>query len=74
MRTLILGFSFLFCGCAVQYKEIYKAVRCDVELPQKPKKSGDRIEMLRDILIYSNLLEQKLKACKGEADGSSNIR
>lgn len=68
MKLIVVCFSLLFCGCAVQYKEVYKAIRCDVELPPKPKKSNDRVEMLREILIYSNLLEEKLKACKGVMD------
>lgn len=60
--------SMILSGCAVKYKEIYKAVRCDVDIPQKPKDTGDRIETLREILIYSNLLEQRLKVCKGVED------
>lgn len=68
MKIAVACLSLFLCGCAVQYKEVYKAIRCDVELPPKPKQSDNRVEMLREILIYSNLLEEKLKACKGVMD------
>lgn len=66
MKAIVVAISLLFCGCAVQYKEVYKAIRCDIDMPEKPKKNNDRVEMLREVLIYSNLLEERLKACRGE--------
>lgn len=70
MKVLIIAMSLLFCGCAVQYKEVYKAIRCDVDMPEKPKNNDNRIDMLREVLIYSNLLEERLKACRGEENES----
>lgn len=66
MKLGILAICLFFSGCAVQYKEVYKAIRCDVDMPEKPKASDNRVDMLREVLIYSNLLEERLKACRGE--------
>lgn len=66
MKFIIFAISLFLCGCAVQYKEVYKAIRCDVDMPEKPKANQDRVDMLREVLIYSNLLEERLKACRGE--------
>lgn len=65
LLTLSLIASF-FIGCSHQYIEVYKAVRCDVGMPPKPKQKDDRIETIKEILIYTEELEKRLKVCIGE--------
>lgn len=64
--TVIVLVIVMF-GCAkpvVVYKEVNVPVRCDVPERHKPKKSNNLVEYLRDVLIYSEGLEQDLDYCR----------
>lgn len=65
---------FLF-GCSAKeqvvykqdIKEVYIPVKCKVDLPKKPKPTGDTVKDNINIIAYSKEIEQALQACiKGE--------
>jgi len=80
MRILVffVALVLLFSGCAnkqvpepsVVYKEKYMPVRCNAEMPDKPKDDG-KFETHKAKMIYYRDCEKKLKQCLGikEEDG-----
>lgn len=52
------------CGNKFLYKEVKVPVRCDIPERAKPKKQANTIQYLKDVLIYSELLEQDLYFCR----------
>lgn len=58
----VVGFSG--CGSKYLYKEVKVPVRCDIPERQKPKKQANTIQYLKEVLIYSELLEQDLHFCR----------
>lgn len=66
-------FALIFAGCAAKpqasepyiiYKEKYVPVRCNAEMPVKPKDDGT-FETDKRIAIYYRDCEKKLKQCLG---------
>ena len=74
IRILIFCvFALIFAGCAAKpqtsepyiiYKEKYVPVRCNAEMPVKPKDDGT-FETDKRIAIYYRDCEKKLKQCLG---------
>lgn len=60
---------FLGCSPRVQtvHKEVKVPVKCDVNIPSKPKYQDNLTQDLKEALIYSDNLEKILYFCvKGE--------
>ena len=77
--SLFCLFALIFAGCAAKpqasepyiiYKEKYVPVRCNAEMPVKPKDDGT-FETDKRIAVYYRDCEKKLKQCLGikEEDG-----
>ena len=71
--SLFCLFALIFTGCAAKpqasephiiYKEKYVPVRCNAEMPVKPKNDGT-FETDKRIAIYYRDCEKKLKQCLG---------
>ena len=71
--SLFCLFALIFAGCAAKpqasepyiiYKEKYVPVRCNAEMPVKPKDDGT-FETDKQIAIYYRDCEKKLKQCLG---------
>lgn len=66
----ILAVSVLagvLAGCATkEYVEIAVPIRCDIETPSRPNQGENSYNTIKEILIYTELLEKALKVCKGE--------
>ncbi|MGG7074638.1 hypothetical protein U5B43_10420 [Campylobacter sp. 9BO] len=60
----------LIGGCAkkqesISFKEIYVPVKCEVELPSKPKFNPNEPQTARDLAQYFMQVEELLKGCVG---------
>ncbi len=67
-KFLMLAFSFfIFCGCGgknLEYKKVYIPIKCQTQMPNKPKNRGDFASHKR-FLIYLLECENRLKFCLG---------
>ncbi|WP_104748583.1 hypothetical protein [Helicobacter cetorum] len=69
MSVLKISFGLLFltifCGCAkkIIYSQVKVPIKCDVSMPERPLKSLDSLEYLKQLLVYTEILEQDLKFC-----------
>lgn len=61
----ILTLILLISGCS-QYKQVLIPVACEISQRERPKSSGDMIEDIKAILIYSEGIEQDLDFCTGK--------
>lgn len=75
LGVLFFFLSLFLFGCSAKeqvvykqnIKEVYIPVRCKVEIPARPKPTGDTVKDNINIISYSKEIEQALKACiKGE--------
>lgn len=75
LAILFFFLTLLLFGCSAKeqvvykqnIKEVYIPVRCKVEIPARPKPTGDTVKDNINIISYSKEIEQALKACiKGE--------
>lgn len=66
MKYILLFLPLLFLGCSTlvrtEIQEVYIPVRCDAELPTKPKDDGS-FESAKNLTIYYIEIEQILKDC-----------
>lgn len=69
--TISLGIvGMFFLGCAskpiykVQVKEVFIPIRCNLELPEKPKEDGS-FESHKALAVYYKKVEQIAKDCVG---------
>ncbi|TLD97675.1 hypothetical protein LS71_002740 [Helicobacter jaachi] len=62
----ILSLALSGCSRSVVYKEVYLPTNCDVKARVKPVNKGSSALFLKEILIYTQGLEQDLAYCKGE--------
>lgn len=57
-------------GCAkkqVVYKDVYIPIKCDIEIPKRPKLTGELVNDYKNALQHSELLESDLIFCvKGD--------
>lgn len=70
MRMFCLALLALwFGGCAskpmvkVEIQEVLVPIKCDVEIPQRPKRQMELVENIRAIALYAEKLEIALKEC-----------
>ncbi|WP_240446417.1 hypothetical protein [Helicobacter pylori] len=58
-------FSFAFLGCAkkIIYQQVKIPVKCDIVLPSRPSERLEGLEYLKELLIYTELLEKDLNFC-----------
>lgn len=66
MKYILIFLPLLFLGCSTLVKteiqEVYIPVRCDVELPTKPKDDSS-FESAKNLTIYYIEIEQILRDC-----------
>ncbi len=59
----LVGFAFLGCAKKIIYQQVKIPVKCDVVLPTRPSENLKGLEYLKELLIYTELLEKDLKFC-----------
>lgn len=61
---------FALYGCAqkLEYKEVFLPQKCEVSKKTRPPYTQNLSEDVKNILIYTELLEADLKLCLGEKD------
>ncbi|HDZ5057790.1 TPA: hypothetical protein RTG63_001653 [Campylobacter jejuni] len=70
-KVLFLIISFIFVGCSsapkiqyiTEYKTKYIPIKCDVNLPPKPKAYEDVYKTLDEVLVYSEKLQIIVDNC-----------
>lgn len=68
--VLIFCLALFLCACApkhIVYKEVKVPIKCDIPKREKPPKHSNITLYLKEILIYTELLESDLNFCRGEA-------
>lgn len=71
MRIFITSlFLFLSLGCSnktqVIYKEVKIPIKCNVDKISKPAYSDNLIQDLKNLAVYTELLEKDLNFCIGD--------
>lgn len=72
MKWVMLVLVVMLSGCAskIEYVdrpvEVRVPVKCELEMPKKPDVAIS-VDGLRNVLVYTELLECTLKRCRGEA-------
>lgn len=51
-------------GCT-KTQQVFIPTACEIPKRERPQKSGDMLEDLKAIFIYSELLERDLEFCRG---------
>lgn len=67
-EIIIFIFTFLlivlFSGCStIEYREAYIPVKCNVEMPKPPNRTGELVNDVVEIFQYTEILEHKLDFC-----------
>ena len=71
MKWIMLVLVVMLSGCAskIEYVdrpvEVRVPVKCELEMPKKPDVAIS-VDGLRNVLVYTELLECTLKRCRGE--------
>ncbi|WQV84987.1 hypothetical protein KVK67_00955 [Helicobacter pylori] len=67
MKLLFLAFvltmSFNACAKKVVYREVKVPIKCDIEMPTRPSAHLEALDYLKELLIYTETLENDLKFC-----------
>ena len=72
MKWVMLVLVVMLSGCAskIEYVdrpvEVRVPVKCELEMPKKPDVAIG-VDGLRNVLVYTELLECTLRQCRGEA-------
>ena len=72
MKWVMLVLVVMLSGCATKVEyvdrpvEVKVPVKCELEMPKKPDVTID-VDGLRNVLVYTELLECTLRQCRGEA-------
>ena len=72
MKWVMLVLVVMLSGCAskIEYVdrpvEVRVPVKCELEMPKKPDVAIS-VDGLRNVLVYTELLECTLRKCRGEA-------
>ncbi|WP_253248333.1 hypothetical protein [Helicobacter sp. 12S02634-8] len=53
-------------ACARHYEYVYIPTKCDIKPRQAPMQSGDILQDLKAVLVYTELLKSDLDFCRGE--------
>lgn len=71
MKWVMMALVVMLSGCAskIEYVdrpvEVRVPVKCELEMPKKPDVVIS-VDGLRNVLVYTELLECTLKRCRGE--------
>ena len=71
MKWIMMVLVAMLSGCAskIEYVdrpvEVRVPVKCELEMPKKPDVAIS-VDGLRNVLVYTELLECTLKRCRGE--------
>ena len=71
MKWAMLVLVVMLSGCATKIEyvdrpvEVKVPVKCELEMPKKPD-AAVSVDGLRNVLMYTELLECTLKKCRGE--------
>ena len=71
MKWVMLVLVVMLSGCATKVEyvdrpvEVRVPVKCELEMPKKPDVAIS-VDGLRNVLVYTELLECTLKRCRGE--------
>ena len=71
MKWVMLVLVVMLSGCATKVEyvdrpvEVKVPVKCELEMPKKPDVTID-VDGLRNVLVYTELLECTLRQCRGE--------
>lgn len=72
MKWVMMVLVVVLSGCAskIEYVdrpvEVRVPVKCELEMPKKPDVAIS-VDGLRNVLVYTELLECTLRQCRGEA-------
>lgn len=72
MKWVMLMLVVMLSGCATKVEyvdrpvEVKVPVKCELEMPKKPDVAIS-VDGLRNVLVYTELLECTLRQCRGEA-------
>lgn len=72
MKWVMLVLVVMLSGCATKVEyvdrpvEVKVPVKCELEMPKKPDVAIS-VDGLRNVLVYTELLECTLRQCRGEA-------
>lgn len=71
--VLAIAMILLLSGCAnkeqlvkVEYQDVYVPIRCNAQMPNKPKFNADDLNSAKELLIYYKQTEELLKRCIDE--------
>lgn len=59
----------LMCGCSKYPKEVLIPIKCNIDERHRPALNNGIVENVKDLLIYTESLEQDLNFCRGVSDG-----
>lgn len=62
------------CSEKVVFKEVLVPQKCSVSVKNRPLYTQDILNDTRNLLIYTELLECDLKACRGESCDKKGVR
>lgn len=62
------------CGEKVVFKEVLVPQKCSVSVKNRPLYTQDILNDTRNLLIYTELLECDLKACRGESCEQERVK
>ena len=71
MKWILMVLVIMMSGCATKIEyvdrpvEVKVPVKCELEMPKKPDVVVS-VDGLRNVLMYTELLECTLKKCRGE--------
>lgn len=71
MKWVMMMLVVMLSGCATKVEyvdrpvEVKVPVKCELEMPKKPDVTIN-VDGLRNVLVYTELLECTLKKCRGE--------
>ncbi|WQT06250.1 hypothetical protein E5D84_01000 [Helicobacter pylori] len=61
--AVVVSVSFSACAKKVIYREVKVPIKCDIEMPSRPSEHLEALDYLRELLIYTETLENDLKFC-----------
>ncbi len=59
----VVSVSFSACAKKIIYRDVKVPVKCNIEMPSRPSEHLEALEYLRELLIYTETLENDLKFC-----------
>jgi hypothetical protein len=75
IRGVVAFFAITLTACAhavkTEYIKVSVPVRCEIEIPERPKKQSEPLLTLTDILSYTRKLEIVLNACAGKKENGN---